>query len=580
MPDRKIKLDLTKIPFGRARSKVMVYEENSCDGEEFKPGLFFVMMNQGAAARRKGLVDLVPMYDGKPLEYTYEATPSKLLMTTEKGTVSVVIDTDDTMRIVGKGVGIKLYTKIPFMAMETATMLPGGLADLNLMSYRGDGGRFMFKALRGEITLESVFNPMINGPEDAKIEFVPDENGIFEAATYFMHPDEWGYIDYKPLDECIAEIDEEFAKFAKIYPEVDEKWTELKNLCTYAVWLHKMSPSKVEIIPTMKADMIYSNCLTGAWANIFEQAVHALAMDDADAALACIEGVYMHISNGMLPGSVSTAKTHYQATPPIHGFVVKEILKKADICAERAKKLYDVMSENYLWWKKGHSFGEGRFSYNHRDELAVAGISYSTLEFPLETPDLYAMMATYADALAALSVIVGDGKEAEWKAEEKTILESLMALWNGEGFDCKAAVSGEVFKTGSLLAYLPVILGDKLPADVMAKLAYDLGDEEKFLTPVGLCSENKKSTYFNPAIEGRGAIVMWLQQLIVGGLFGAGKDDLAKAVAEKVLSGAAENGARNVITSEGEQLVARPGDYINAVAASAVLYIAGKLNKK
>lgn len=577
MPDRKIKLDLTKIPFGRARSKVMVYEENSCDGEEFKPGLFFVMMNQGAAARRKGLVDLVPMYDGKPLEYTYEATPSKLLMTTEKGTVSVVIDTDDTMRIVGKGVGIKLYTKIPFMAMETATMLPGGLADLNLMSYRGDGGRFMFKALKGSITLESVFNPTINGPEDAKVEFFPDEDGEFDIITYFMHPDEWGYIDPKPVDDCVAAIEAEFEAFANGYPAVDEKWAELKDLCAYAVWLHSMSPSKIELIPTMKSDMIYANCLTGAWANTYQQALHALAMDDADKALAYIEGVYAHLANGMLAASVSPAKTHYQAVPPVFGLAVKNILAKGDICAERAKKLYDLMKENYEWWKKGHSFGEGRFSYNHRDELAVAGISYSTLEFPLETPDLYALMALYAEALAMLSAIVGDGKEGEWKAAEKATIDGLMTLWNGEAFNCKAAVSGEIFKTESLLAYLPVVLGDKLPADVIVKMTKALADEDKFFSAIGLRSESKQSKYFDASVEGRGAIVMWLQQIIICGLFECDAD-LAKKVAENILAGVQTNGVRDVLASEGEQAIARPGDYINATAASAVLYIAGKLS--
>jgi hypothetical protein len=105
MPKSMTKLDLTKIPFGRSRSGIMVYEENNCDGESFKPGLFFVMLIQGGAPRRQGLVDLEPIVDGQPLTFTYEATPAELKMTTEKGNVTVVIDTPRTMRIRGEGVG-------------------------------------------------------------------------------------------------------------------------------------------------------------------------------------------------------------------------------------------------------------------------------------------------------------------------------------------------------------------------------------------------------------------------------------------------------------------------------------------
>ena len=150
------------------------------------------MLIQGGEPRRQGLVDLQPIYDGQPLQYKYEADAGELRITTDRGNVTVVIDTPRTVRIRGEGIGIRLYTKIPFMTMEHATMLPGGLADLNLMSIDNNGGRFLFKALRGEITLDSFFNVAKNGPEDAKIEFRPDKDGVFEVAGYTMNPDEWG----------------------------------------------------------------------------------------------------------------------------------------------------------------------------------------------------------------------------------------------------------------------------------------------------------------------------------------------------------------------------------------------------
>ena len=73
MSKQTSKLDLSKIPFGRAHSDILIFEENNCDGESFKPGLFFAMLIQGGEPRRQGLVDLQPIYDGQPLQYKYEA---------------------------------------------------------------------------------------------------------------------------------------------------------------------------------------------------------------------------------------------------------------------------------------------------------------------------------------------------------------------------------------------------------------------------------------------------------------------------------------------------------------------------
>ena len=230
MSKQTSKLDLSKIPFGRAHSDILIFEENNCDGESFKPGLFFAMLIQGGEPRRQGLVDLQPIYDGQPLQYKYEADAGKLRITTDRGNVTVVIDTPRTVRIRGEGIGIRLYTKIPFMTMEHATMLPGGLADLNLMSIDNNGGRFLFKALRGEITLDSFFNVAKNGPEDAKIEFRPDKDGVFEVAGYTMNPDEWGYIDYLPIEEAAAGARADFEEFLRVYGNVENRWRQLREL--------------------------------------------------------------------------------------------------------------------------------------------------------------------------------------------------------------------------------------------------------------------------------------------------------------------------------------------------------------
>lgn len=580
MPNSVAELDLTRVPFGRAGSPVMVFRENNCDGEKIQPGLYFTMLVQGGSARRKGLVDIVPWLDGGPVDFTYTAVPGKLQIVTLKGKIDVVIDTPKTVRIRGNGVGVRLYTKIPFMTMENATMLPGELADLNLMSINNDGGRFFFKAIRGKIILNSYFNVRNNGPEDAEIQFIPDETGNFEIAGYIMNPDEWGYIEYKPIETAEEDTLKEYMEFSDCYPEVQSKWEKLRQRAVYGIWLNKESPNDCEIIPTMRGELIYSDCISRGWAYTYEQPLHAMAMKNTDRAAKLISDMLLHMKNGMLPVKISTFKTHYQAYPPTTGAAMVKILERSGgaISKESVEIIYTAMQENYKWWKTSHCRDIYRFSYNHRDELELEDAAYNAFEFPLETPELYTLMILYIEALAKLSDIYDDGQAEMWRREQRAVTDELLKLWDGESFRCRAAVSGREFKTRSLLAYMPVILGDRIPSEIVKKLAAVLGDENEFLSERGLRSESRSSEYYEPDIPGRGAVAAWLQQLIITGLFECGEAETAKKAAERYLAYVEENEPRDVFSAEGVQPERRPGAFVNAAAGAAVMEIAAYLN--
>lgn len=577
MDCRKPTLDLTRVPFGGAHCGILVYEENNSDGTDIKPGLYLGARIQGGEHRRQGgIVDIVPMVEGTPVPYTYEATPTLLKLTAAEGEINIIIDTDSTGRIFGKGVGIRLYAKFPFYSMMDATIRPGNLLDLSLGGTSMNGGRYMMKPLKGRPVCYSEFNPSTNGPEDAQVELWPDENGELDFEVYLMNPDEWGYIDYVTPEEACASVEAKVDANKKAYPDFPEEYACLKDLAAYAVWLHRENPNANDFYPTMKAEVIYSGQLTHGWANAFEQPLHAMALKDTAEELKLIKNAFVSMKNGMLPGTLSTHRVQFQAGPPTQGAAVLDLLKKTGgkLDAAEAAELYGMMKENYGWWKNSHSFGEHRFSYNHRDELSLKGAAYNAFDFPLETPDLYTLMILYAKALAQLAAIVGECSEC-WKAEAEGLKSTLAGLWNGEAYECRAAITGKRFASAALLARLPVMLGNELEAEILDKLCADL--EENYLSAVGFTSESKNSAMFAPSVEGRGAVVMWLQELVIGGLFDAGKTELAEKAAKLVLDNAKAGGAASVIAPEGAPIVYRPGDAINAITGSALIYIAGRL---
>ncbi|MDR1590068.1 MAG: hypothetical protein LBS51_07740 [Oscillospiraceae bacterium] len=601
------KLDLTKIPFGRTRSRFMVFEEDNADREERRPrpgkvvrqeypvqhedpndvdfqrGLYFAVCAQGGAApRRRGLVDIAPIYGGGPIPYTYTATPSQLRLDTDRGAVRVVLDTSDTMRIAGKGVGVRLYVKLPFMSMTSAQRLPSGVVEYNLRSVYAGGGVFFFKPLKGEITLDSKFDPALNGPEYIHAEFLPDENGEFEVAAYSMSPDEWGYIEYQDIDVCVADAEGEFKSFLEKLSGVDARWQGLKELSAYAMWISYQAKSSTPVMPTLLSDMIYADMMREGQARAYEQPLYSMAFADAGEAARLIGNNLPHMQNGMLPAEISDSRPNFRAFPPTFGVAALHLLKTAGgkLSASAAETLYAQLAEHYGWWIGSHSLAADHLSYNTRDEYGFSASSYSVLPFPLETPDLYAYMILYAEALAELSALVGDGKRDEWAAASGRLLDTLLTLWDGDGgrFVCRGAISGRRYESDSLLAYLPVMLGKRLPPDILDALAGRLGDEDAFLSPYGFRSESGKSRSFNAAAEGRGAVDAALQMPVIGGLFDAGATELAVKAAERLLTAMEKFGARDCLASEGAQPVRRPADEINPIGGAAMIFLANKLH--
>ena len=598
-------LDLTKIPFGRTRSRFMVFEENNLDREsrrnrpealipriypvqtgdpedvDFAPGLYFAVCAQGGnAPRRRGLVDIVPVSNGEPVPYTYKATPSLLQIDTAKGNIRVTMDTERTMRIAGDGgIVVKLHFDLPFLSMMTAQLLPSGVVDFNLRGVNSGGGAFFFHTIKGEILLDSKFDPLLNGAAYVHAEFLPDANGEFEIAAYSMSPDEWGYIDYRPFDECVADTQKTFDAFLAKFPKVGEKWQNLRELSAYALWINYQAKSTSPVLPTLKSDMIYSSVMNEGQALAYEQPLFSMAFADLQEAMKVLTNNFAHMQNGMLPMAMSDTKPYFKAFPPTFGVAALYFLENGGdkLPKDELKALYQPLAEHYEWWIKSHSLSEGHISYNARDEYGFKGTSYGTLSFPLEAPDLYTYLIVYADALAKLSALVGDGKETKWANASKQMLDSLLTLWNGESFDCRDAVSGVAQPSDSLLTCLPIYLGKKLPDDVRTALIERLSDEEGFLSARGFRSESKKSPYYDGAAAGRGAVDAAQQMFIIGGLFRSDAGAFAEKAALRLLDAADQLGARNSIAAEGDLPVRRPADEINAISGAALIYLANML---
>jgi hypothetical protein len=120
-----------------------------------------------------------------------------------------------------------------------------------------------------------------------------------------------------------------------------------------------------------------------------------------------------------------------------------------------------------------------------------------------------AIASEVAGKLANMEYDAGIGQK--WEAHAKGLKAKLIAeLWDGENFIGKNAYTGEASDPDALLSLIPIVLGNRLPREIITKLTAKI-DAEIADSAIGF--------------------------LLAGGLYDVGEEAAAKEIAAKALNG-------------------------------------------
>jgi len=152
------------------------------------------------------------------------------------------------------------------------------------------------------------------------------------------------------------------------------------------------------------------------------------------------------------------------------------------------------------------------------------------------------------DVLHELAKKLGYAEEAfRWKQKSDKLLSLILSnQWNGDKFVTVNTDDHSLNnKNLSLMAFLPIVLGKKLPADIRSKLICSLKNDG-YLTKWGLATENINSPLYKDDGYWRGPIWAPSTMIIVDGLNKCGEHELAKEISRRFCnlcskSGFAEN---------------------------------------
>lgn len=485
------------------------------------------------------LLHLYPTYNGQKVGFAIKFGLTELALVTPQGKITICYADDRLMYIKGEnGLGLS-FDKM--MRPKDIIKKRGEKAWEAVYRFRCS---LLFNPLAGDMEIRAPYNgktgsTMISG------EVKPGADGTFllsleEGVTAAKVRE-----TYPSYEEALAATTKDWEDFLSKIPHFSEELEPVRVEAAWHEWSNMIAPSGL-----IKRAALFMT--QGMPASSWQMVQNAVGLNH-DFALATDLLVNM-IDNigerGQFPDFVFDGQNLCQGVhPPTQGWALNWLMRLHDFGKEMPKEMLTYLYEGYgkmaNWYMNTRDDDkDGLPQFDCGDESGYDDISVFVHHASVEGPDIAAYLAILFDKLGDIADILGRKEEADdWHQRGEEMTKKLIdTFWNGEKFVARATFTHEVIDSNAITDYLPFVLGDKLPAEIIDKMTKDLLVEGDFLSPVGLTTEKISSDQFRRAGFSRGYALPPSNVMILTGMYMAGKKDEAKMIAKRFCESMIESG--------------------------------------
>lgn len=519
------RFDLRSVPFSRRGSFICVLE-NDTDRHLY----LSVTRSPEMWAQRLHLIRTVPVLGSTELPYAYDVEPGKLTVRTSRGQIGYCFDRDGRLHIQGQGSGLQL--KADLLPGETVIQRENGILEATFDTV----GSFLFVPVNGKLVFRLIkdgFTLNCIPAKDTSFDLLI-ENGVESPDLLPV---------YTSFDECVRDAEIDFDDYAKRFPVLPDKLYAKARLAAWVIWSHTLGPAGL-----LKAPVVYMTRSQWVRAFSWQQSFQAMAAcGDLREAWKLLLNVFDYADRcGQLPDSIGDIGGTWRVTKPaLQGLAMLWLTERYGsdkLTEEDFSQLYTRLTRTTRWWLTFRDRnGSGLPQYFHADESPGEFCSVFREGVPLYAPDIASFVALSAEACGKLAGQLGKkNEEQEWLAISKEIIRKMIALlWDGDRFQSRLVCTGKTVESRCILAFLPVMLGNRLPREIMDKLLSHLTDESAYLTKVGLAVEHLADADADSIPMGT---TVYLNTLFAVSLMYAGEVAFAKEIAKRALGLLTEKG--------------------------------------
>ncbi len=493
---------------------------------------------------------------GEPL--ALEACPVTVTATAESGTrLEMAFEQADTLRLRVRGGVLRLHGS---NLLHMASPLDNG--GWRLVSPRLQT-LFWLVPLRGELTGMAPWNGIACDRQEFILKPKLGEE-VAELALVETVGQELGQRSFVDFASCQNQRHREFSEFTQCQLPVAEKYRAASELAAYINWSSLVRPAG-----HLRREAMYmsKNWMTAVWS--WDHAFNALAQASGHPELAWDQFMIMfddQNEQGCLPGLISDRERYWPyVKPPVHGFLFDRLLNAlpSGFCgSERLREAYDKMSAQAVYWLEHRDpFKRGLPVYWHGNDSGWDNSTVMLAGTPVVATDTVAYLVRHTKTLAELANRLGKANEADkWRGHSDRLLETMLdELWTGDSFAmpslCSKTSRQNQSEGDSLLPFMTLVLGRRMPVDIRRKLVAGLTRPGRFMTDWGLASESLASPWYENDGYWRGPIWAPSTLLAVEGLREFGEDKLAARLARGFCDMCASHGfAENFDARTGQGL--------------------------
>ena len=524
----------------------------------------------------KPVIEITPMDGAEKSDLRPQAFPDRMIWgTAAERYVEMVFDGTDTLRLRGKGLGVKLtpYLRTEVYSLETEAG-KGRLATFNILPALR---KFQIESLRGLMQWQSRREDETGKEFDVELTAVGEDGAEWEIAidlfTSVREPR-----DRQAFDAVRSNTAADFNAFLAGTPPCPDTLQDARTLAAYIGWSATVKPFGLLKRPTM---LMSKNFMCKVWS--WDHCFNAMALAPSKPQLAWDQMLViadLQDEFGCYPDAYNDTSSVFNYTkPPVHGWTVQELVTRLDSAADdpRLQEMFTSLERWTDFWLTHRRQPSARLAhYMHGYDSGWDNCTMFDETVPIIGPDLNSFLTVQMDCLAELASLLGDSaKSRHWQTQADAHFEAIIdELWDGEKFIAKGAVRGETITSDSLIYCLPILMGQRLPTEIRQKLRDEIS---RFLTPHGLATEHPESPKFMDDGYWRGPIWGPSTYLIFSGLMRSGETDLAYEIADRFCNMCNEHDfAENHHALTGERLRDRGFTW----TASSFLLMAEALHKR
>lgn len=515
--------DLATVPFSRFGSWMSI----SIPRDETE--LFFRNCHNGP----HNVFPIRLICDGETVTPRIEATPSLLTLTHGAARVEICFASADTVRMRGQSLSLQLGDR---------NLVYSEAPNRVVINHRIALRRYQIEVLQGSVTVDRHVPTQPLFPCYATI--APDADGRFDLAIDEFSST-WAPRERYPFDQCLSTAEAVFRDFLRTMPPARPEDADARELATYVDWSCTVAPCGLLQRPTL---LMSKNWMCSVWS--WDQCFNAMALAAGQPDLALDQMLILadhQDAFGSYPDAINDISIHYNySKPPVHGWAFREILRRLPRppAAETLRTMYRSLANQAEWWMTHRrNPGERLPYYLHGNDSGWDNSTMFDDGVPLVAPDLAAFLVLQMETLSELADQFGDADEArDWAARAAALQQALLdELWRGDHFVARHDDADVASR--SLIPWLPIILGERLPKPVRACLRDGIATH---LTEWGLATEQVDSDRYDPDGYWQGPIWAPSTCIAVAGLDRCGFTELADTIAKRFCrlcgrSGFAEN---------------------------------------